>query len=206
MPNHVVLLGDSIFDNGPYVPANETVSDHLSAILPAGWRSTLLAKDGAVVSSVAEFQIERIPQDATHLVLSVGGNNALAVSAYVLGMKANTIRDALAALAQPVQDFSEQYARLLDILRSRHLPLIVCTVYDAVPGLQVAERMGLSLFNDVIARNVIAGGDIMMDLREICTEADDYSEVSPIEPSSVGGAKIAREILTRIIRNLACNS
>ena len=51
MANHVVLLGDSIFDNGPYVPANETVSDHLSAILSASWRSTLLAKDGAVVSS-----------------------------------------------------------------------------------------------------------------------------------------------------------
>lgn len=199
MANHVVLLGDSIFDNGPYVPANETVSSHLSAILPAGWRSTLLAKDGAVVSSVTEFQIDRIPQDATQLVLSVGGNNALVVSAYVLGMKANTIRDALAALAQPLQDFSEQYARLLNMLRSRHLPLIVCTVYDAVPDLLAGERIGLSLFNDVITRNVIRSQATMLDLRDICTEADDYSEVSPIEPSSAGGAKIAREILSRIV-------
>ena len=199
MVNHVVLLGDSIFDNGPYVPARETVSDHLSAILPAGWRSTLLAKDGAVVSSVAEFQIERIPRDATHLVLSVGGNNALAVSASFLGMKANTIRDALAYLAQPVQDFSKQYTRLLDTLRSRNLPLIVCTVYDAVPDLLAGERLGLNLFNDVITRNVIRSRATMLDLRDICTEADDYSEVSPIEPSSAGGAKIAKEILTRII-------
>ena len=199
MANHVVLLGDSIFDNGPYVPANETVSDHLSAILPAGWRSTLLAKDGAVVSSVAEFQMQRIPQDTTHLVLSVGGNNALSVSAYMLGQKANSIRDALTALSRPLLDFAEEVAGLLDRLRTLQLPLIVCTVYDAVPGLQAAERMGLSLFNDVITRNVIGSGDIMMDLREICTEAVDYSEVSPIEPSSVGGAKIAREILTRII-------
>lgn len=199
MANHVVLLGDSIFDNGPYVPANETVSDHLSAILPAGWRSTLLAKDGAVVSSVAEFQIHRIPQDTTHLVLSVGGNNALSVSAYMLGQKANSIRDALTALSRPLLEFAEEYEGLLDRLRTLQLPLIVCTVYDAVPGLQAAEKMGLSLFNDVITRNVIGSGDIMMDLRDICTEAVDYSEVSPIEPSSVGGAKIAREILTRII-------
>lgn len=199
MPNHVVLLGDSIFDNGPYVPAKETVSDHLSAILPVGWRSTLLAKDGAVVSSVAEFQIERIPRDATHLVLSIGGNNALYVSTYMLGMNTNSIRDALAALSKPLLDFAGEHARLLGKLRSQQLPLIVCTVYDAVPGLQVAESIGLSLFNDVITRNVIAGGDIMMDLRGICTEPDDYSELSPIEPSAAGGVKIAREILARII-------
>lgn len=199
MPNHIVLLGDSIFDNGPYVPANETVSDHLSAILPDGWRSTLLAKDGAVVSSVTEYQIERIPRDATHLVLSIGGNDALGVSTYMLGMKANLIRDALMSLSKPLTAFADEYARLLRQLRAYQLPLIVCTVYDAVPGLQLAEKAGLSLFNDIITRNVIAGGDIIMDLRGICTEADDYSEVSPIEPSSAGGAKIAREILTRII-------
>ena len=198
MPNHVVLLGDSIFDNGPYVPDKETVSDHLAAILPECWRATLLAKDGAIVSSVAEFQVQRIPHDATHLVLSIGGNNALGVSA-MLGMKAISIRDALAEISKPLLDFAEAYAQLLGRLRTQQLPLIVCTVYDAVPGLQVAERLGLSLFNDVITRNVIRSGDIMMDLREICTEAADYSEASPIEPSSIGGAKIAREILKRII-------
>lgn len=198
MPNHIVLLGDSIFDNGPYVPENETVSDHLAVILPHGWRATLLANDGAVVYSVAEYQIKQIPRDATHLVLSIGGNNALGISS-MLGKKVDSIRDALAILSKPLLDFSEEYARLLGRLRALELPLIVCTVYDAVPGLQVAEKLGLSLFNDVITRNIIAGGDIMMDLREICTETDDYSEVSPIEPSSVGGAKIAREILKRIV-------
>ena len=198
MPNHIVLLGDSIFDNGPYVPANETVSDHLSAILPDGWRSTLLANDGAVVSSVTEYQMERIPRDATHLALSIGGNNALGVSA-MLGTRVNSIRDALSALSGHLLDFADEYERLLYRLRALQLPLIVCTVYDAVPGLGLAEKMGLSLFNDIITRNVIGSDDSLMDLRAICTEADDYSEVSPIEPSSVGGAKIAREILTRII-------
>jgi hypothetical protein len=198
MPNHIILLGDSIFDNSPYVPEHETVSDQLAAILPNGCRATLLANDGAVVYSVAEHQIKQIPRDATHVVLSIGGNNALGVSS-LLGMKVDSVRDALAILSKPLLDFSQEYACLLGKLRDLQLPLIVCTVYDAVPGLQVAEKLGLSLFNDVITRNIIAGGDIMMDLREICTEADDYSEVSPIEPSSVGGAKIAREILARII-------
>jgi len=202
MLNHIVLLGDSIFDNGPYVPANETVSDHLSARLPDGWRSTLLASDGAVVSSVADYQLASIPRDATHLVLSIGGNNALRV-ATMLGMEVNSIREALSALSEQLFEFANEYEQLLNRLRAHQLPLIVCTVYDAVPGLGLAEKMGLSLFNDVITRNVIGGGDSLIDLRAICTEAEDYSEVSPIEPSSDGGVKIAREILARISQNLA---
>ncbi len=34
----------------------------------------------------------------------------------------------------------------------------------------------------------------VIDLRLVCTEAGDYSKVSPIEPSAVGGGKIAGAI------------
>jgi len=44
--------------------------------LPAGWEATLLAIDGSTTDRVAD-QIGRLPKQATHLVLSVGGNNAL---------------------------------------------------------------------------------------------------------------------------------
>jgi hypothetical protein len=33
----LVLLGDSIFDNGPYVDGGEAVIDQLQRRLPAGW-------------------------------------------------------------------------------------------------------------------------------------------------------------------------
>jgi hypothetical protein len=34
----------------------------------------------------------------------------------------------------------------------------------------------------------------VIDLRIVCNQPADYSHVSPIEPSAVGGAKIARMI------------
>src|SRR5207253_4240109 len=75
---HLVLLGDSIFDNGAYVGSGDPdVIGQLRTILPGGWRATLNAVDGAGVADI-RGQIARLPPDASHLVVSVGGNDALA--------------------------------------------------------------------------------------------------------------------------------
>ena len=75
---HVVLLGDSIFDNAIYVPNELPVIEQLRQVLPAGSSATLCATDGAQTANVAA-QIARIPADATHLIVSVGGNDACEV-------------------------------------------------------------------------------------------------------------------------------
>lgn len=49
------------------------------------------------------------------------------------------------------------------------------------------------VFNDVILRVGIELGLSMIDLRFVCSSPADYAD--PIEPSSVGGAKIARAIV-----------
>ena len=74
--NHIVLLGDSIFDNATYVKGGPAVIQQLQAKLPDGWNATLCAVDGSMVQDV-QGQLSRLPKDATHLVLSAGGNNAL---------------------------------------------------------------------------------------------------------------------------------
>ena len=56
------------------------------------------------------------------------------------------------------------------------------------------EVTGLCLFNDVILREAARAGAPVVDLRLVCTEAADYARSSPIEPSAVGGGKIARAI------------
>src|SRR5688572_5099397 len=76
---HLVLLGDSIFDNAAYVPAGWSVHERLSKHLPRDFRSTLLAVDGAITCDLAQ-QLASMPQDATHLAISVGGNDALGAS------------------------------------------------------------------------------------------------------------------------------
>ena len=70
---HLVLLGDSIFDNRSYVGKGQpSVIDQLkSAIKNQGWNATLVAVDGNVLSHIAD-QINRVPRDATHLIVSIG--------------------------------------------------------------------------------------------------------------------------------------
>src|SRR5688572_7849286 len=46
--NHIVLLGDSVFDNAAYVAGSPDVVRQLREIVPPGWRATLQARDGAV--------------------------------------------------------------------------------------------------------------------------------------------------------------
>ena len=70
---HIVLLGDSIFDNGAYVRRGEPdVVRPLRDKLPAGAKATLAAVDGATAADVRR-QLERLPAGATHLIVSAVG-------------------------------------------------------------------------------------------------------------------------------------
>jgi hypothetical protein len=90
--------------------------------------------------------------------------------------------------------FRQDYRAVLDRVVSCGRPAAVCTIYDAIPGLDRVEATGLCLFNDVILREAFRAGLPVIDLRLICTDVADYSRSSPIEPSVVGGGKIARAI------------
>ena len=50
--NHLVLLGDSIFDNAAYTSGAPDVVHQVRQRLPPGWRATLRAVDGATTESV----------------------------------------------------------------------------------------------------------------------------------------------------------
>lgn len=191
--NHVVLLGDSIFDNGSYVPGRPAVIEQLRSWLPAGWRATLLAVDGAVATSVLR-QLERLPADATHLVVSAGGNDALGASGLVSDVS-STAAAGFRRLAEAQAEFRRDYQEMLAAVREEARPTLLCTIYDAVPDLPPAAATGLSAFNDVILREAFRQGLPALDLRLICDEPRDYSELSPIEPSEVGGAKIVQGIV-----------
>jgi hypothetical protein len=190
--SHVVLLGDSIFDNERYVPDRPPVIKQLQAGLPSGWRASLLAVDGHMVDDVAE-QLSALPSDATHLVVSVGGNDALGVSGF-LREAADSVAEVFDRFHEIQAGFRSDYRQMLEAVLATGKPLIVCTVYDAVPGLSPAEVTALAAFNDVILREAFAAGLPVIDLRLICNRANDYSHVSRIEPSAVGGAKIAAAI------------
>jgi hypothetical protein len=190
---HVVLLGDSIFDNASYVPGGPDVPGQLRRALPRDCRVTLLARDGAVAADIPG-QVERIGEDATHLVVSVGGNDALQ-NAWLINESGGSIGQAFTRLAQIQQKFRRDYQDAIRAVLTRRRPTALCTIYDAVPGLEREELTALSVWNDVILREAFRAGLPVLDLRLICTDPPDYSSLSPIEPSDRGGAKIVAGIV-----------
>jgi hypothetical protein len=185
---HAILLGDSILDNGRYVAGGSPIVEQLRARLHGDWKVTLLARDGAIVSNVIE-QLGNLPEDATHLVVSAGGNDALEQTRLV-NAPASDGASLLAELVDAQRQFELNYRHLVGGLARRNLCVVACTIYDAVPGLMSAERMALSLFNDVIVRELVAARIAILDLRRVCVEPRDFSSASPIEPSEIGGGKI----------------
>jgi hypothetical protein len=191
---HVVLLGDSIFDNAAYVSGGPDVVRQLCALLPAGWRATLNALDGAVISDVSE-QLQRLPGDASHLVVSVGGNDALG-EASLLDQKVGSVAEALELITKVRERFRAAYARMLDQVLARRLPVAVCTIYEPRFPEPVRRRLAataLTALNDAITREAFAREVDCIDLRIICDDDQDFA--NPIEPSVHGGAKIAGAIL-----------
>jgi lysophospholipase L1-like esterase len=161
--------------------------------LPRGWQATLLAVDGSVIRNV-RAQVRSLPADASHIVLSVGGNDALG-HVRLLEDPARSMAEALTMLARTGDDFEREYQLMLDDTLARRLPTAVCTIYYprfTDTQMQKLAVTALCLFNDAIIRAAFARGLPLIDLRLICDDPRDYA--NPIEPSARGGAKIAAAI------------
>jgi hypothetical protein len=197
---HVVLLGDSVFDNAAYVGRAPDVIAQLREQLPDGWRATLAAVDGSTVAGLAP-QLARIPPDATHLVISAGGNDALGYSA-ILGAPSRSMAESLTQLADIRENFRAQYAAAMTSVLQAGLPTAVCTIYDPRYSDPLQRRLGttaLTIINDVILREAVRHGVPVLDLRVICDDDADFA--NPIEPSSHGGWKIAGAIASMLAKH-----
>ena len=195
--SHVVLLGDSSFDNAAYTSGGPDVVTQLRRLLPGGWSASLLAVDGARTEDVIR-QLAQLPRDAGHLVLSVGGNDALAHGDLLDGPAASAAR-ILGFLADAASQFERRYRAVVVQLLQRKLPLTTCTIYNGNfpdPEFQRIAATALCVFNDAILRVAFEHALTVLDLRLICSKPADYA--NPIEPSSEGGAKIARGILEAV--------
>jgi lysophospholipase L1-like esterase len=190
---HIVLLGDSILDNKAYVGDEPDVITSLQSLLSED-KATLKAIDGSIVENVSK-QLREIPQDATHLIVSIGGNDAM-LNSDVLQMQVKSSAEVFDEFANRLNTFEFHYERMLELLLSKNLPITVCAIYfPNIPDefVQKISVSALTGFNDVIIRQATKFGIPYLDLRLICNEKDDYA--NEIEPSSKGGRKIAEKII-----------
>ena len=136
----MVLLWRSIFDYAAYLEGGPGVISQRRDELP-GWTCTLLAVDGETLSGVGR-QLQQLPADATHLVVSAGGNDALGYAPLLQGTPAS-VAEALLLLNAAKERFDGDYRSMLPAVLAHGLPTAVCTIYDtpaSEPGRKVIKE------------------------------------------------------------------
>jgi class 3 adenylate cyclase len=158
--------------------------------MPDNCKAALAAVDGARADDVAR-QLAKVPDDATHLFVSVGGNDAL-YEADILQMRVSASAEVFNELSNRASAFEERYKKMLGAVLNLKKPTTLCTIYYPRMEESFTQKIAvaaLSSFNDVIIRHGFLSGLPLIDLRFVCSEDADYANA--IEP----GAKIAITIL-----------
>lgn len=196
MERHIVLVGDSIFDNDTYVLGQPGVIEQMRRALPQGWSAFKVAVDGACIRHVSE-ELDHVPSHATDLIISIGGNDARQYRYLIDRIKSPS--DIPEHLKEPLANFRTEYSDMLDLVSMLGGNLHVCTIYTAIPFSEPLWRLhapaAIGAFNEVIVDEADRRNIPVIRLEEVCTEPDDFAAVSPIEPSVQGGQKIVDKIL-----------
>ena len=199
---NVVLLGDSIFDNKAYVGAGSDVIEQLGAALSSGSTATLAALDGATAGNITG-QLEAVPKDATRLILSVGGNDALQEKGLIeekahSSPKCSTSSPRSRARSGRLRGDARRCAGSEAADRGLH-PLRGAL---AGPTTRAISATGFSVFNDVILREAFQALPVI-DLRLIIYSDADSPTTSSLR--SQGGGEVAKVVATLVTTQTSSN-
>src|ERR1041385_398716 len=109
---NVALLGDSILDNRAYTQGEPDVATHLRKLLPGPTDVTLCAIDGSITSDL-NSQLKQVPSSVSHLVVSIGGNDALRNSD-LLNTPVTSTAQALSLFGQRIDQFEASYRNAIE--------------------------------------------------------------------------------------------
>ena len=197
--SQLVLLGDSIIDNKTYVLDGEfSVFEHIQSKTETP--VIQLALDGATTDDVISKQINLIPFGASHIVLSVGGNDLLNEIDFLLEDFKYTPNQVLERCQSLIAPITQKYESIVSQLQTTsRVNLLLCTVYEGnlegsvmYDDIAVSSRAMLSLFNDSVYKTHNMFKTEILELRNIFVSPEDYA--NPIEPSHIGGEKLAKAI------------
>ena len=194
---NIVLMGDSVFDNYNYTKEHElSIVEWLRALDPKGDRASLVARDGATLGSLP-FQLRYLPEDTTHVFVSIGGNDVLGYRSYLSKFSQDSL-GLLKILGIGADKFEVDYRLMLDhlllFIEPDDTPIMFCNIYRGnFQEEQDAINFVLRPFNAVIEAALKEYRLELLDLYALLSEPEDF--VNTIEPSHQGGEKLAKEIL-----------
>ena len=196
---HICLVGDSIFDNDEYIPGEPGVIEQLRRSIPKNWSAFKVAVDGDCIEDVPN-QLENVPTHTTDLVVSIGGNDLMKFRHLLAQVAQGAKLEDL--IASPLTDFEIAYGWMLDRVLEKGATVTACTIYTAIPFKEPEMRAyapsAIGAFNMLILRIAEARKIPVIRLDLLCADDKDFSEMSPIEPSSQGGQKIVDAILETV--------
>lgn len=201
MPKKIVLLGDSVFDNKPYVPAGKDVVSVLQTDRRVEVHS--FAKDGSQVRDT-QFQVGNIhllPELPHAIVISAGGNNFVPLLDFEGMDVSRTAFDAA------MLEFQNHYSTLLSkfkfLKQEQGVRVLAFNVYNPFPQDFPMYDQVCSMLTEINAK-----------IQEICSRfgyelvdvhgalsGDQTNFVDIIEPSAKASNLISKLILDRIFNN-----
>ena len=200
LSKELVLLGDSIIDNKTYVLDGEkSVLEHIQS--KTDMKTVQLALDGATTDDVLDNQLNNISSEASHIVLSVGGNDLLNEIGFLMEDFKYTPNQVLKRCHSLIAPITQKYESIVSQLQTTsRANLLLCTVYEGdlegsaiYDDIAISSRAMLSLFNDSIYKTHNKFRTGVLELRNIFIEKEDYA--NPIEPSHQGGEKLATKLV-----------
>ena len=199
--NRVVLFGDSIIDNKTYVSHGEfSVLEHLENI--SNYEYIQVAYDGHTTFDVQNKQLHLSTiEKPSHIVLSVGGNDLLQNLSYLSNGPISNVNEAVTGIQQHIfEPLEQRFETIIEELSSQRANLLICTVYEGDLGrtdefkdVLDSSKIMVSSFNDIVYKTAKKYNADVLELREIFITSDDYA--NPIEPSHIGGEKLAKSIV-----------
>ena len=224
MKKNILLLGDSIIDNGSYVHDGELdVATHLKKLYSDQPDVTITnnAVDGDTMYNI-EYNHLDTPEveEASHIIVSIGGNDLLHNISFlqttselskVMGKDArigkwgrrelNPSRNKVfeETYFEIIKPFTKQYETIVANLSSHRANLLLCTVYEG----DLADSDEFSDVNNSSKTMVSIFNDIVYrTANKYCADVLELRDIfvrpedyaNPIEPSHTGGGKLAKAI------------
>ena len=178
----IILIGDSILNNSNYIlTQGKSVPD----LIKAGNNDTLLfAKDHAVITD-CYTQIEQIPAanntENTYIFVSAGGNN-------ILNGRTNLSNEM-------VDSFFQQYSTLLNSLKTnfQNSKIYLLNLYYPLDSRFTNLYPFIDQWNSLLSEFADNNDLEFIKTNKMIVSKDDLTNA--IEPSEIGGNKIANAIL-----------